>query len=77
MAAEALSLVQKGTDFGLCRFVHAPAQEQVNAPDTSGTEPPASQAVVEIRDHLFRQVSQFNASDAGEDVAVNQRLSFS
>ena len=44
----------------------------MNAPDTSGTEPPASQAVVEIRDHMLRQVRESYASNAGEDVTINQ-----
>lgn len=44
----------------------------MDAPDASGAESLASQAVVEIRDHLFRQAWEYHASDAGEDVAVNQ-----
>lgn len=56
----------------LRRFVHAPAQEQVDAPDASGAKPVALQAVVEIDDCLFCQVRKRLASDTGEDVTVNQ-----
>lgn len=44
----------------------------MDAPDASGTESLAPQAVVEIGDCLFRQVRECHASNAGEDVAVNQ-----
>ena len=53
------------------RFVQASPQEQMNAPDTSGAESLGPQIVVEVGDRLFSQVSQFDASDAGEDVAVD------
>ena len=44
----------------------------MDAPDASGAESLASQAVVEIRDHLLRQVRERHTPDTGEDVAVNQ-----
>ena len=44
----------------------------MDAPDTSGTEPPVLQAVVEIRDRLLCQVRERHTSDAGDDVAVDQ-----
>ena len=44
----------------------------MDAPDTSGTESLAPQAVVEIGNRLLRQVRERYASDTGEDVAVNQ-----
>lgn len=61
-----------GDELGLRCFVHAPSQEQVDAPDASGSESLASQSVVEIRDRLLRQIRESHTSDAGEDVAVNQ-----
>lgn len=40
--------------------------------DASGAESLASQAIVEIRYHLLRQVRECHTPDTGEDVAVNQ-----
>ena len=53
-------------------FVHAPPKKQVDAPDASGAESLASQAIVEILDRLLRQVGERHTSDVGEDVTVNQ-----
>ena len=61
-----------GDELGLSRFVHAPPQKQMDTPDASGAKSHTPQAVVEIRDHMLRQVREHHASDAGEDVAVNQ-----
>ena len=61
-----------GNKLVLCRFVHAPAQKQVDAPDASGAESLASQAVVEIGDCLLCQVRERHTPDAGDDVAVDQ-----
>ena len=44
----------------------------MDAPDASGPESLASQAVVEIGDCLLCQVRERHTSDAGDDVAVNQ-----
>ena len=54
------------------RFVHTAPQEQVNAPDASGTEPLAPQAVIEADDSVFRQLCQRNTPNSGENVAVDQ-----
>ena len=56
----------------LCRFVHAPAHKQVDTTGTSGAESLTSQGIVEIGNHLHRQVREHPVSDAGEDAAVNQ-----
>ena len=44
----------------------------MDAPDTSGAESLVPYAVVEIDNRLLRQVRERYASDAGENVAVNQ-----
>lgn len=44
----------------------------MDAPDASGFEPQAPQAVAEIHDHLLRQVREYYVPDVWEDVAVNQ-----
>lgn len=54
------------------RFVHTAPQEQMDAPDTSGAEPPAPQAVIEAGDGIFRQLRQWDVPDSGENVAVDQ-----
>mgnify|MGYP005759145939 FL=1 len=54
------------------RFVHTAPQEQVDAPDASGAESLAPQAVIEAGDGVFRQLRQRDAPDSGEDVAVDQ-----
>ena len=61
-----------GNKLGLSCFVHAPAQKKMHTPHASGAESLALQIVVEAGDRLFSQARQFNASDTGEDVAVNQ-----
>ena len=53
-------------------FVHTAPQEQVDAPDASGAESLAPQAVIEAGDGIFRQLRQRNAPDSGENVAVDQ-----
>ena len=54
------------------RFVHAAPQEQMDAPDTSGAESLAPQAVIEAGDGVFGQLRQRDAPDSGENVAVDQ-----
>ena len=54
------------------RFIHAAPQEQVDAPDASGAEPLAPQAVIEAGNSVFRQLHQRNAPDPGQDVPVDQ-----
>ena len=54
------------------RFIHAAPQEQMDAPDASGAESLAPQAVIEAGDGVFRQIRQRDAPDSGEDVAVDQ-----
>ena len=44
----------------------------MDTPDASGSESLTSQTVVEIDDCLLCQARQHHASDAGDDVAVNQ-----
>ncbi len=44
----------------------------MDAPDASDAETLTSESVVEIGDHLFGQVGQFDISDGGKNVAVNQ-----
>jgi len=44
----------------------------VDAPDASGAESLAPQAVIEAGDGIFRQLRQRNAPDSGENVAVDQ-----
>ena len=53
-------------------FVHTAPQEQVDAPDASGAEPLAPQAIIEAGDSVFRQLRQRNAPNLGKDVAVDQ-----
>ena len=53
-------------------FVHAAPQNQMDAPDASGTESLAPQAVIEAGDEIFRQLHQWDVSDSGENMAVNQ-----
>lgn len=54
------------------RFVHAAPQEQMDAPDTSGAESLAPQAVIEAGDGVFGQLRQRDAPDSRENVAVDQ-----
>ena len=54
------------------RFIHAAPQEQMDAPDASGTESLAPQAVIEAGDGAFGQFRQRDASNSGENVAVDQ-----
>ena len=54
------------------RLIHASPQEQMDAPDASGAESLAPQAVIEAGDGLFRQFRQPNSPDSGENVAVDQ-----
>jgi len=54
------------------RFVHAAPQEQVDAPDASGAEPLALQAVIEAGDGVFRQLRQWDTPNSRENVAVDQ-----
>ena len=44
----------------------------MDAPDASGAEPLAPQAVIETGDGVFDQLRQRDAPDSGEDVAVDQ-----
>lgn len=44
----------------------------MDAPDASGAEPLAPQAVIEAGDSVFRQLRQRNAPNLGKDVAVDQ-----
>ena len=44
----------------------------MDAPDTSGAEPLAPQAVIEAGDGVFGQLRQRDALDSREDVAVDQ-----
>ena len=53
-------------------FIHAAPQEQVGAPDASGAESLAPQAVIETGDGVFGQLRQPDIPDSGEDVAVDQ-----
>ena len=54
------------------RFIHAAPQEQMDAPDTSGAESLAPQAVIETGDGVFGQLRQWDTPDSGENVAVDQ-----
>ena len=54
------------------RFIHAAPQEQMDAPDASGAEPLAPQAVIKAGDGVFGQFRQRDAPNSGEDVAVDQ-----
>lgn len=53
-------------------LVYTAPQEQVDAPDASGAEPLAPQAVIEAGDGAFGQFRQRDTPDSGEDVAVDQ-----
>ena len=44
----------------------------MDAPDASGAESLAPQAVIEAGDGVFGQLRQRDAPDSGEDVAVDQ-----
>ena len=44
----------------------------MDAPDASGAESLAPQAVIEAGDGAFGQLRQWDAPDPGEDVAVDQ-----
>ena len=54
------------------RFIHAAPQEQMNAPNASGAESLAPQAVIEAGDGVFGQLRQRDAPDSGENMAVDQ-----
>ena len=54
------------------RLIHTAPQEQMDAPDTSGAESLALQAVIEAGDGVFGQLRQRDALDSREDVAVDQ-----
>lgn len=54
------------------RLVHAAPQEQMDAPDASGAESLAPQAVIEASDGVFVQLRQRGVPDSGENVAVDQ-----
>ncbi len=54
------------------RFIHAAPQEQMDAPDASGAESLAPQAVIEAGDGVFGQLRQWDTPDSGENVAVDQ-----
>ena len=54
------------------RLVHASPQKQMDAPDASGAESLAPQAVVETGDGVFGQLRQWDTPDSGENVAVDQ-----
>ena len=54
------------------RLIHTAPQEQMDAPDTSGAESLALQAVIEAGDGVFGQLRQRDALDSWEDVAVDQ-----
>ena len=61
-----------GDQLATGRFVHTASQEQVDAPDASGAESLAPQAVIEAGDSVFRQLRQRDAPDPGQDVPVDQ-----
>lgn len=54
------------------RLIHTAPQEQMDAPDTSGAESLALQAVIEAGDGVFGHLHQRDAPDSGENVAVDQ-----
>ena len=54
------------------RLIHTAPQEQMDAPDTSGAESLALQAVIEAGDGVFGQLRQRNVPDSRKDVAVDQ-----
>ena len=54
------------------RFVHTAPQKQMDAPDASGAESLAPQAVIEAGDGISRQLHQWDVPDSGENMAVDQ-----
>jgi len=54
------------------RLIHTAPQEQMDAPDASGAESLAPQAVIEAGDGTFGQFRQWDAPNSGEDVVVDQ-----
>ena len=54
------------------RFIHTAPQEQMDAPDASGAESLAPQAVIEAGNGVFGQPRQRDVPDYGENVAVDQ-----
>ena len=53
-------------------FVHAPSQQQMDAPYAPVVQPLGMQALVEIRDRLFIHLGQTDLADTGRDVVFDQ-----